>query len=145
MEKNKFELVPLLKELGADVVKEMTDSIKLNGTIGTGRLLNNIKVTANKTDEKYNLVITYPFYGTFADEGRRPGTMPPLDDIKKWTKLKGIPESAAFPIALKIAKKGTKGINFTKHFYDDIKKIADSVGEQYGNFILVEILNELNK
>lgn len=49
-------------------------------------------------------------YAVVVHEGRRAGSrMPPLDPIKAWARRHGLPESAAFPIARKIARKGTKG------------------------------------
>jgi hypothetical protein len=32
--------------------------------------------------------------------------MPPIEPLKEWAVRKGLPESAAFPIALKIARQG---------------------------------------
>jgi len=52
-------------------------------------------------------------YASYADKGRRPGRMPPVDAIKAWCRVKGIPENAAYPIALKIAREGT--IQFKKN------------------------------
>jgi hypothetical protein len=97
-------------------------------------------VNAIKDKDKYLLTLSYPFYGKFVDEGRRPGKMPPVKDIMEWTRLKGIPESAAYPIARKIGEKGTKGINFTEPFYDDIKVVADIMGDAYAKYIVKELL-----
>ena len=47
-------------------------------------------------------------YAFYASNGRRKGKMPPYEAIAAWAKLKGIPESAIYPIRLKIAKEGTK-------------------------------------
>jgi len=39
--------------------------------------------------------------------GRRPGVMPPLDAIRQWVKVKGIPEAAIWPIAMKLKRQGS--------------------------------------
>ena len=47
-------------------------------------------------------------YAFYTSNGRGKGRMPPYAAIAAWAKLKGIPESAIYPIRLKIAKEGTK-------------------------------------
>jgi hypothetical protein len=51
-------------------------------------------------------------YGPATEFGRKPGSFPPLDAIKEWAKRKGIPEEAAYPIALKIAREGIEEAPF---------------------------------
>lgn len=48
----------------------------------------------------------------YAHEGRGPGKMPPREPIARWTRRKGIPDSAIFPIRRKIGRVGTKGKPF---------------------------------
>ena len=98
-------ILKTLQFLGDSIATDMKILIELNGAIATGRLHNNIQVHASKLDEKYSLVISYPFYGKYVDQGRNPGKRPPVNDIRVWCRLKGIPESAAFPIAKRLGKK----------------------------------------
>jgi len=51
--------------------------------------------------------------------GRKPGKMPPIDDLKLWARRKGIPSSAVYAIALKIKRKGTKGAHMFKRSFKD--------------------------
>jgi hypothetical protein len=44
--------------------------------------------------------------------GRRPGRMPPDAPIRAWVAIKGLPESAVFPIRRKIAREGTRAQPF---------------------------------
>jgi hypothetical protein len=134
------QLLETLQGIGNFILADMKVLIELNGAMATGRLLKEIRVNAIKDKDKYLLTLSYPFYGKFVDEGRRPGKMPPVKDIREWTKLKGIPESAAYPIAKKIGEKGTKGINFTEPFYDDIKVVADIMGDAFAKYIVKELL-----
>jgi hypothetical protein len=134
------QLLETLQGIGNFILADMKVLIELNGAMATGRLLKEIRVNAIKDKDKYLLTLSYPFYGKFVDEGRRPGKMPPVKDIMEWTRLKGIPESAAYPIARKIGEKGTKGINFTEPFYDDIKVVADIMGDAYAKYIVKELL-----
>lgn len=50
---------------------------------------------------------TNKVHGPPTEFGRRPGSMPPVEAIRRWAKRKGIPEDAAYAIALKIARQGT--------------------------------------
>ena len=52
-------------------------------------------------------------YAKYIDEGRTPA-FPPVDAIKAWCNSVGIPEEAAWPIAMNLAKHGTPG----KHFFE---------------------------
>ncbi len=62
-------------------------------------------------------------YSIYVEKGRPPGGIPPIDSIKSWTKKKsGVPESAAYPIALKIAKEGTKPQPFMKPAFEKHSK-----------------------
>jgi hypothetical protein len=45
-------------------------------------------------------------YAPYVEYGTRPH-FPPVSAIREWCRLKGIPESAAYPIARKIAERGT--------------------------------------
>lgn len=40
--------------------------------------------------------------------GRAPGRMPPVNAIRQWCEVKGIPVAAAYPIARGIAQRGTQ-------------------------------------
>jgi hypothetical protein len=50
--------------------------------------------------------------------GRRPGGMPPAAPILAWIRVRGLPESALFPIRRKIALKGTPAHPFMRPAFD---------------------------
>lgn len=76
-----------------------------NQTVDTGRLRASVKIETYSgglarrvgSDLKYAPSIEF---------GSRPH-FPPLDPIRAWCKRHGLPESAAYPIALGISKRGT--------------------------------------
>ena len=76
-----------------------------NHTVDTGSLRSSVKIETYSngfarrvgSDLKYAPAIEF---------GARPH-FPPLDPIRAWCKRHGIPESAAYPIALGISKRGT--------------------------------------
>ena len=149
---NDEEILKALKYLGDSIVGDMKALIELNGAIATGWLMDSIasKVFKDKNDV-YSLSFSYLNYGKFVDEGRRPGKMPPLEDIREWARIKGIPQTAVYPIAKKIGEKGTikrknyNGIDFTEPIYDDLKVIKEIMGDKFSSVIAKELLKNINK
>lgn len=136
-------ILKTLNAIGADMVKEMRGKVKLNKSYASGWLYQSFKSYAmKKTNGQFALEIDYVYYGLFVDQGRRPGKFPPLDDIRQWCRLKGIPEDAAYPIAKKIAERGYKAKPFTTNLIDSyktIESIMDEMGKVFSNDILKQI------
>lgn len=132
----------ILERAADNITEEMKAIIKLNGAMATGTLYNQVRANVQESNNTYRITISYPFYGKFIDEGRNPGKMPPINDIREWTRLKGIPESAAFPIAKSIGEKGFKGINFTRVIYDKENKDAlkKAFQAEYTKYIITELI-----
>lgn len=143
---NDEEIKEILQYLGNSIVGDMRALIELNGAIASGWLIDSIssKVFKNK-DDVYSLSFSYLFYGKFVDRGRRPGKMPPVDDIREWCRLKGIPQEAAWPIAVKIGREGYRGINFTEPIYEDLRVIKEIMGEKFSNVFTKELLRNINR
>lgn len=137
-------LIKTLEELGDGIVKDMKALIKMNGSYASGNLYRSVRSFAKKrAGGTYELIIDYVYYGLFVDKGRNPGKQPPLDDIREWCRLKGIPEEAAYPIARKIGKKGYKGKPFTGKAVADyavISKIMGEMGKAFKNNIEEQIM-----
>lgn len=151
---NEEDILELLNELGEDVLEQMRGIIRLNGNIATGRLYNTLSAKGIKVGEgKYTLLLTMPNYGKFIDKGRKatrpsaPKGNPTLfEEIKKWTRLKGIPEQAAWPITQKIHKEGFKpggslgnGQPFTSPYYRMVETLQDRMGDVFSNYIIKEL------
>ena len=136
-------ILKTLNAIGNDMVKEMRGKVKLNGSYASGWLYNSFKSYAKqKTNGEFMLEIDYVYYGFWVDGGRRPGKFPPLDDIRQWCRLKGIPEDAAYPIAKKIAERGYKAKPFTTNLVDNYKTISDimtEMGKAFSNDIVKQI------
>jgi hypothetical protein len=139
------ELENNLRQLGERLEYDMKGIIELNGAIATGTLLNDLSVQFEEENDGYRLAISYPFYGRFIDQGRNPSTkLPPLDAIREWTRIKGIPDDAVFPIARSIAENGYDGINFTRVLFGKEEKDAlkKNIGENYMKYITTILTNE---
>lgn len=111
------EVYKVLKTYGEQVIKEMKSRLVSAGKVASGTLLNSL-VFAIETETNGDLSLSVGATGKaddylyYVDKGRKPGKMPPIEPIKKWCKLKGIPEEIAFPIAKNIGKFGIAPTNF---------------------------------
>lgn len=130
------EIIDTLTSIAVDIQREMKAIIKLNGAFASGNLYNSIKYKVYKDrQETYHMEFDYVYYGLWVNLGRKPSRkMPPLENIREWCRLKGIPEEAAFPIAMKIKKFGFKGINFTRPFEADVEVVKDIMAEMGQKF-----------
>jgi len=105
-----------LVKVGEELKAAMQNELKSNGSYNTGDLSNSIDYEVLQNGDGYQLARRMLAYGNYVDQGigRRPGKMPPQQDIIDWIDLKRIPiptglqkETFAFLIARKIGDKGT--------------------------------------
>ena len=115
-------------------------------------LRNNIKFNLQVGDNFYEIVFAAPQYWKWAEDGRRPGKMPPVSAIADWvTRRKIAPYSnkngklpttnqLAFAIAKKIGRDGTTGIHFLEKSIDEQKSYwDDKISEAISNDIIAEL------
>lgn len=142
------KIIDTLTDIAVDIQKQMKSIIKLNGAFASGRLYDSVKYKVYKDrQEAYHLEFDYVYYGLWVNYGRKPSNkMPPLNDIREWCRLKGIPQEAAYPIARKIQKFGFKGINFTKPFETDqaiVKQIMAEMGQKFVDDFVEQTLRDV--
>ena len=89
----------------------------------SGRLVDSINYKLVNTPQGTNLQLLAENYLTFVDKGvsgteKKYNTpysyrtkYPPIQEIKRWVRLKGIPDEAAYPIQKKIFRFGLKPTN----------------------------------
>jgi hypothetical protein len=141
----------LLTKYGDSILKEMITRLQSNAVRGTsfrspgvasGALKNSLHYDIKDSTNGLELSFSMLDYGVFVDKGRKPGKQPPLEGIKEWCSLKGIPESAAFPIARNIGRYGIPATNFytiplernKQRMMDDIQKlIRDELSKDINN------------
>lgn len=114
----------VLERWGDDVIKSMRDILIQNGKNASSNLSNSLRYVITYNGEDLDIEFEMADYGLFVDKGRAPGKQPPIQAITPWLQLKGIPQSAAFPIARKIGKDGIKPTPF---FESEIEKNQDNL------------------
>ena len=121
------------KDQVADWIDQMLKNIDRGGRYGNANNSGDLSQSLGKNLRQkvkitpkglLSLKIEYLRYGDALDEGRRPGKFPPYKDPRNgilfWVKTKlsrrsdMTDEQLAFLIARKIAKKGTKGIGWSR-------------------------------
>lgn len=134
-----------MKEFGKDYVKILTRLLLSNKPYAkkaTGALINSINFKLQ--DDAKKITIIANDYLKYVDKGRKPGTYPPIQAISKWASIKGIPQSAVFPIAHKIFK---FGIEPTKVIQKTVREITTSRTfqkkyEQEGVDNIINVIND---
>lgn len=99
------------KMFGQDYVKILTALLKKKGKVGSGALINSLDYRIQESANQISIIIQSNDYLKFVDEGRKPGSYPPIQAISRWASLKGISQDAVFPIARSIYKFGIKPTN----------------------------------
>jgi hypothetical protein len=143
-----------LKEVALDILADATSTLKQNGNIATGKLINSAKVEPqkdNSVDVGY-----FADYASAIEFGRKSGAPPRIKDIYEWIKKKGIADTytasgkrrkrsvdyeakakgLAFAIARSIGKLGTKA---RPYLYPAMRKQESRVLQILTNNIKTEL------
>ena len=115
-------------------------------------LKDKIKFVMNVNGNFYEIIFNAPKYWEYANDGRRPGKMPPVNVIADWVRRRNITPYAlkngklptedqlAFMIAKKIGRDGTTGIHFLEKSIDEQKSYwDDKISEAISNDIIAEL------
>lgn len=93
--------IPELQERAPKATSNLTRSVRPRVVDGEGEILFDTN------------------YAGFVHDGRPAGDVS-FDEIADWVKVKGLPESAAFPIAQSIRRKGTKPNPWVSDFVQSV-------------------------
>ena len=101
-----------LEQYKDKIVTQLKDRLAEQGLVASGKLQNSIYGVVTET----GINIFAEGYGTFVEEGRGPGKMPPRNKILQWVESRNLqsinpkykrPKDIAWMIARSIAEKGT--------------------------------------
>lgn len=131
----------ILKNLGDKLVANLKSVLQRKNKRATGTLIDSIVPQIIVQQDQSRLEILMADYATFVDQGRRPGgKLVPLNSIKEWARIKGIPQSAAYGIAKNIQKFGIPATNFVREGLSlSQQEIQNILGEGYTEEIEKEI------
>lgn len=157
MAKNKLFTKAQMDLFGKDVVKILTIFLKKGrppwgAYKATGALINSIDYKLKEEAEAILIAIESNDYLKYVDEGRRPGTgewgkkpkgLPNISAISKWAGLKGIPQTAVWPIVYSIWKRGIEPSDVIDKTIEEIEtsgtlssKLEDAMVENVEDFIM---------
>ena len=115
-------------------------------------LKDKIKFVMNVNGNFYEIGFDAPAYWKYANDGRGPGKMPPVNVIADWVRRRNITpyslkngklpttDQLAFMIAKKIGRDGTTGIHFLEKSIDEQKSYWDDrISEAISNDIIAEL------
>ena len=134
----------------ADIYRKKMDAADYNKQ---GELYN-FKWTTEWKDNLFEVYFELPSYFPFAEYGRRPGKMPPVNKILQWIEFKHlVPRSnngrvpttkqLAFAISKHIALHGTQGKHLFEKTLDDPN--LDNLADKLVELITAELEKEIEK
>ncbi len=137
----------VLNEFGKDYVKILIRLLKKEGKSATGALINSISYKLKEVAGLIQYQLISNDYLTYVDEGRRPGSYPPIRAISDWVRVKGISQDAVFPIARSIYKFGIEPTNVISKTLTEIRtsptlmrKYEDTLVDNLEKLIAGEII-----
>lgn len=89
---NNIDLKPL-ETLADTFIEQYKTALQEADKVASGALLNSIDYTVEINDRQVTLSIYAEEHWKYVEYGRNPGKFPPLDTIKSWIKVKGLPRS----------------------------------------------------
>lgn len=148
-DKIKIELGKIMEDF---LYQYLDDSLKTNHT-ASGNLATSGKYTIDVKGKVYHISFSFADYFNWAEYGRKPGKMPPVEKILEWVKIKPVlprpmkngklptEKQLSFLIARKIGLQGTKGIHVyekTLNSFQLTQKLYDAIADRY-----VELVNNM--
>lgn len=112
------------KEFGSDYIKILISELIKEKKNSSGKLAKSINYKLKDTVNELSILIESEKYLEVIDKGRKAGKYPPIKEISKWARIKGISQNAVFPIARKIFKFGIKPTNILNKVATKIENIS---------------------
>lgn len=135
------------------LVQKLVDDYKddIKSHVSSNSQLLDITADFEIQGETFRITFNVPQYWYWAENGRRPGKQPPIQNIIDWISIKRIvPKSIngkvpttkqlAFVIARSIGKKGTKGLGIFKRFI--VSPETDAILKQIKQTIANDTINK---
>lgn len=132
-------------DFGEALVEDLKFQLANLDKFATGDLIETMYYEVKEADGKAVIKVFARDYFRYVERGRRPGAkMPPEEPIRKWLRVKLMPERLQFVVRRSIARKGIKGVFILN---PTIKKItADFLpkySKQLSNLVGVTLINDV--
>jgi len=133
-----------MKEFGNDYVKILYRELRREGKDATGSLINSLAFEIKEDAQQIQFFIKANDYLKYVDKGRKPGKYPPIREISRWARVKGISQDAVFPIARKIFKFGIKPTNVIQRVVKEFET-SPILTKKYEDEVVNQLIDMINK
>jgi len=142
------QIILALNNLGVELIKELQRDLEVKKVNASGKFSKSLNSRVEQSGTKFILSIYGEGYAKFIQNGRRPGGVPPIAEIRKWIFNKRIPytKGMEYAIAKSIAKKGTATYQGRSYYIDPItgtlnsqSVMIDRVNKIFGQFPSIKI------
>lgn len=142
---DKVEYLNILNGIGDEYVIKVINILRANNKVATGELVKSVEyITGQNKSGDFFIQLIMADYWYYIENGRRSGSFMPFDKLKEWMSVKGIPESALWPINMKIKRDGIKGIFFLQQAIEEINKsVQNELVNNFGTIFEKDIYNKL--
>ena len=124
---------------GDAMIAAIRSDLVSQGKRASGTLVSGTRGESRIVGSNVQYVGKAPTYYEFVDQGRRPGTPPPISPIKKWVSQKGLPHNP-YAVAKSIGKKGIKP---TKIYTNAVERFKKDLNLQ--EVVVKDITEEIRK
>lgn len=135
-----MSLLSYIEQFSERKISDIQENLKLKDKVVSGSIHNSLRYEIQNLD---NMRFLIQFFGDegllYVSQGRRAGTFAPLDEIKEWMRLRGIPAHALYPIMLKIKEQGIP----PSEIFEDV--FAEDSFKEFAAQLSREAINELKK
>lgn len=157
-------ILTILEEFGAEVVRDIGQSIKDKDLVASGELSKSVKfsIDVNLADERYTFQLDMAPHWAAVDTGRKAGKQPPVQSIMKWLRYPNVKsklgrenrdlslktfkdyelKGLAYVIARKIGREGTE----PTYFFSSVvtQERLDRLIADIGDAAVVDITAQIN-
>lgn len=132
-----------IKEFGRDYVKILTRELLREGKNSTGRLIRSIDYRLVQDAEIIRMELLAEPYLKWVDEGRKPGSYPPIKPLIDWVNIKGLNTGVAYAIQKSIYKFGIKPTNVIQRVIREFET-SPTLRNRYEEEVVNSIIEMIN-
>lgn len=135
----------LISQPVIDLVRNYVDALaqdaKKNAPVASGKLRNSYQSNVSASVSSLIGTVEAEDYHKYVEDGRKPNSKrPPIEAIKRWAGIKGIPLSAAYPIARAIGQRGIVAKPYIPNFVGSTQEsLVNSLDNEFAKNIDTQV------